>query len=355
MTWQVSSSLQFSIGETDPDPASASMPFDTKAGMEAYLTDLAGLNRLIADRHRAGYQDRLRMREWVVLGRWQCDTCGNFGTIRDWKTGSFFPSLIERAKKEPVFDLHSIDKKDCSDWVVSSGTEPPSARVRCWGCGERWHLENCHDALKVEQHRDNVRSSDGWVGRTLGDYERYILDLDDAERWIVFGTKLCGSNLRNDKYIDLTPEKDYPTLKVNERGWVSKPREHVIEEGDEIMVRTIRYYHPFCRMVELKQTERELIRGIFEKAGYQEFEMMAIPNEYCGKPDCCGPWFLVETSLGTIKIGWRKRVFSIDWSRTGQSFLHLFEEEDVTKWPEGIHAWGEKKAAEYLQKIRVHG
>ena len=56
---------------------------------------------------------------------------------------------------------------------------------------------------------------------------------------------------------------------------------------------------------------------------------------------------------GDIKIGWRKRVISIDWSSTKRNLLHLFKDEDVTKEPYLVHAWGTDKAVDYLK--RIHG
>jgi hypothetical protein len=52
-----------------------------------------------------------------------------------------------------------------------------------------------------------------------------------------------------------------------------------------------------------------------------------------------------------FKLGWRKRVISIDWSRTNVSLPDLFEGEDVTRDDTMIHAWGYDKCAEYLKKL----
>lgn len=75
-----------------------------------------------------------------------------------------------------------------------------------------------------------------------------------------------------------------------------------------------------------------------------------IPNGYT---DSIEPWYLVTTSKGHIKIGWRKRVISIDWkdSDIKQSGYELFPEEDVTRWESGIHAWGYEKAKEYIDHL----
>lgn len=63
------------------------------------------------------------------------------------------------------------------------------------------------------------------------------------------------------------------------------------------------------------------------------------------------PWYLIKTQWGLIMIGWRKRVINIDWEDTGLKAEDLTKDE-VTKWPEGVHAYGEEKALEYLKTLK---
>ena len=65
------------------------------------------------------------------------------------------------------------------------------------------------------------------------------------------------------------------------------------------------------------------------------------------------PWLIVTTDKGHIMIGWRKRVISIDWSRSvvSASADELFPGENVTKDGRSIHAYGYEKAQEYIDKI----
>jgi len=79
--------------------------------------------------------------------------------------------------------------------------------------------------------------------------------------------------------------------------------------------------------------------------------MKQIPNEYCPNYCCVDkPWFIVQTKKGAIKIGWRKRVISIDWkdSDIKATADELFPDEDTTKAGQLIHAWGYDKAKEYI-------
>ncbi len=78
-----------------------------------------------------------------------------------------------------------------------------------------------------------------------------------------------------------------------------------------------------------------------------------IPNGYCSR-GCCVfyPWFIITTSIGRIKIGWRKRVIHLEWtdSLVKQTADELFA-GDMTKYDRVIHAWGYEKATEYINRL----
>lgn len=82
-----------------------------------------------------------------------------------------------------------------------------------------------------------------------------------------------------------------------------------------------------------------------------------IPNEYWGRDPYgfASPWLIVTTPRGRIKLGWRKRVISIDWSGSDikETANDLFPNENVTKIDWLIHAWGYEKAKAYLWQLLV--
>ncbi|MCP4762868.1 MAG: hypothetical protein GY870_13900 [archaeon] len=101
---------------------------------------------------------------------------------------------------------------------------------------------------------------------------------------------------------------------------------------------------------EIKENRKLLSSSLFKKPIFVE----EIPNEYCSDW-CCRhlPWFIITTTIGRFKIGWRKRVIEIDWSETvnTKDSEELFKSEDVTKGEKYIHAWNIDKASEYIEKI----
>ncbi|MDO5556746.1 MAG: hypothetical protein Q4G05_00660 [Clostridia bacterium] len=126
-------------------------------------------------------------------------------------------------------------------------------------------------------------------------------------------------------------------------------------------------YKEFYRFLEINNITRIVDQVYYDKPKYE-----LLPNGYCNE-ECCEhkPWFLFHTKDGDIRIGWRKRVISIEFQEGFKEFdLSIFNNEDVTKlWvghsvnnntPKGtifnkgifiIHAWSEEKAIEYLRKV----
>lgn len=97
----------------------------------------------------------------------------------------------------------------------------------------------------------------------------------------------------------------------------------------------------------------ECLKAILLLAGIEAKRIHQLPNGYCGDL-CCPhrPWMLAETKYGPIKIGWRKRVLSIEWTNDvvnvhGKTVLAKGD-EGVTNWDTGVHAWGYAKAIEQL-------
>lgn len=79
-----------------------------------------------------------------------------------------------------------------------------------------------------------------------------------------------------------------------------------------------------------------------------------IPNEYC-REWCCEhlPWFLVTTSIGTFKVGWRKSVWVLDWDKTvfTPTAEEIFKNENVTKGRKMIHCHSLQDAQRYVAEL----
>jgi len=96
----------------------------------------------------------------------------------------------------------------------------------------------------------------------------------------------------------------------------------------------------------------ETAKNIFQRARFDLVYIEEIPNEYWETPN--DPWLIVTTQFGHFKVGWRKRVIVIDWSRTVLETwaAKIFPDENVTMEGKKIHAWGYDKMESYLIQIR---
>ena len=94
------------------------------------------------------------------------------------------------------------------------------------------------------------------------------------------------------------------------------------------------------------------VTGLFALAGFEVLNKWELINKYWNNNETMGPWWLVKTKFGLIRIGWRKRVIEIDWSDTMLSLPEYLTEDDVTKGLTYVHAYGNSKALEYLTTLK---
>lgn len=92
---------------------------------------------------------------------------------------------------------------------------------------------------------------------------------------------------------------------------------------------------------------RDQVRAIFVLAGLAIFHLTELADQYCGRPGV--KWWLVTTEHGVIKIGPRKRVYSIDWENTDhECIVHKL---DTTVWRKGVHAYNFWDAVKFLSEF----
>lgn len=72
-------------------------------------------------------------------------------------------------------------------------------------------------------------------------------------------------------------------------------------------------------------------------------------NPHYGDVRRASPWWLVKTPDGMVRMGWRKRVLSVDWSDTPVRII--VTEDNVTKDETLFHAYDYPKAVEYLTQL----
>lgn len=363
--------------------------FDKKDSIaDEIAISLQAFNTLLLERRRAGYERHERLEQFCVLGTYMLDSCGNCGVI----DRGFIPreklhnlppvvtyeelwqhiEAYDRKMHPDVLTNEEMRDKDF-DWSKNkrpfpttvtysiNSPVPPHDKI-CPICGKGWTIKNPWDSFSDATFESiDVRADEHrvWIGKTIAQLKQWLKERTDSECYI---TTNINSFLRNDRYIDLTPKPDYPTLKANEHGWVDKgvivdPDNYVIQEGDEISYTKRTYMHKGCnKLFREKKTHDEFLE-VIRKAGVEIAILHPVANQYC-PCELCSSWFVVETphtptsdGLKGLTIGWRKRVINIQLDHPAINFSKLFPDEDVTKGDNFIHAWGYKKAEEYLRKI----
>lgn len=324
-----------------------SADYDTREGIARLVTTLAGFNKLIELRRDAHYDRGETLHKFYIKGRWMVDECGNTYRI----AGDFIPAEKIRILPDVLTDeeLWGYIKEytmGCTLWgedifiQCSLGGNVPPAELGCHECGRLWTIDDCHDT-SVEHYTENLPLGE-YVGKTLGEVKAIYAARSDAAYRIYGDLYRAGANDRIEGVDD----------------------SYVIQEGDEATLYVWRYFHKSCRRRFNAKREREYFANMFVRAGFVNFTLKEVANQYCGCEQCA-PWFEASTPIGTILIGWRKRVINIDWggcfpdrlitgyNKRHDSFLHLFDDEDVTKGAYHIHAWGTEKAIEYLNRMLV--
>lgn len=114
----------------------------------------------------------------------------------------------------------------------------------------------------------------------------------------------------------------------------------------EIQAEELKY---LPRYIKGQENNRKVLE-VFPQPIYVE----EIPNGYCSDW-CCRhlPWFVVTTTRGRFKIGWRKRVINLDWKETNISndANKIFPDENTTKGDGYIHAWSLDDCSRYVQTL----
>lgn len=101
----------------------------------------------------------------------------------------------------------------------------------------------------------------------------------------------------------------------------------------------------------------EQARSLLTLAGLEPKRLWALIDGYGYRPDDhrffeTPPrqvWWLAQTRIGLIEVGWRKRVIHIDWQET--PIRRIVTDDHVTKGDTFVHAWSFDAALKYLVEL----
>ena len=99
----------------------------------------------------------------------------------------------------------------------------------------------------------------------------------------------------------------------------------------------------------------DFFNALFTLAKISVLAHWELPNQYLPSVYVTSrlksPWWLVKTPYGLLKIGRRKRVWSLHWDDT--KLRNVITEDNTTKDIDMVHAWTEEKLLEYLKELRT--
>lgn len=317
--------------------------YDTVDGIQSYLTDLEGLNRLFEDRHEAGKRNE-KLQSYIILGRWSLMS-GHTGRAILELGHQVAPWVSELSPVISHDDLYAI----FPNLVITTmgRDEIPPAHVTCFECQELWTLSNAHDTL-VFREWEKLETGK-YEGRTLEEIQNH-LEKDTRASYVVYMGPDAHQMLSNPTWIDLTP--DAQGQPINKNG-VAPPsvvvdKDYRLQPGDSLDVQRWTYLHTKCAEIARTRGAQKFYRELLDRAGCRGASFELIKNEYDPQG---APWCLAHTYKGDFKMGRRKRVFHFDWEDTKRDLQYLFEDETVTKGPRMIHAYSEEALASYISRV----
>ncbi len=109
--------------------------------------------------------------------------------------------------------------------------------------------------------------------------------------------------------------------------------------------------HEACIRIASNNADREKFKNLFQELGIQYGTISETPNLRCSC-EFCANWFVFPALGGKITIGWRKSVIHIGWDSIDVDVEALFGDQETTKSPGMIHAWGYERARHYLWRLK---
>ena len=336
------------------------------------VNNLADLQEFKKLRREAGYDNKERMQDIVLFGKWWSDCCGNFGPIhvtKDYKDEINFDSIsIPKVLTRDgfVYFLEYNFSEKCQWTYALSGRYLPANGTVCPECRLIWKLENCFGLIPISE--TIYISGENYIGLTFNEVVN-LLNQDKSRdhsisrhspvrnyMWInhelsEYGKKRSTEeNFIRSHYDEINPFGWATSGILREKSWnVIDFDSYKIQEGDEISVSHFSWYHPNCLINKHSNEFLSAVKECLRQAEYPIQNIKFVPNEY-GSREYRGDWLEVFTDYGILTIGWRKRVIEIRYGNF--DLTSLFINEQVTNCPGLVHAWGYEKLTEYLKLIK---
>lgn len=129
-------------------------------------------------------------------------------------------------------------------------------------------------------------------------------------------------------------------------------RRYSVRPDGELLEYT--YSHRACVTLQENAEISKKFIDLIEAAGIDIIDMTPIENQY-HKSSTADNWYAITTSIGTVVIGWRKRVISMQWVFLNNSIVDLSNIIKTTNTigSDYVHAYGYDQLGEFLKVIKL--
>ena len=116
--------------------------YDTREGLQIAVDNgIPGLTELAKERSQAGYKRNERMSEWVLIGLYYLDTCGNFSLMIEGSPRS----MRRQFDIKDVMTTDELRATGCGRWSSTPGGGIPPINQNCDRCGDGWNMRTIED------------------------------------------------------------------------------------------------------------------------------------------------------------------------------------------------------------------
>jgi hypothetical protein len=249
------------------------MDYNDPVSLPRYLTSLEGLNKLLVDRHNAGYARQETLDVFILQGRWVLDGCGNMG-FADWPARTFTQRVLDAIILQGRWILGRFGNMRFADWPARTFTlvrdvfpnipdvltfdsyldfiaprmpriycedkvpvgEPytcvPPVGAVCVVCEEIFTLATAHTASSYCRSDDAVHwtVNPEFIGRTYQDLPRAFVG--ENGRFVIMKADAPVLRLNGERHVSLNLGYDY-----------------VLKSGDAMAYNRVYYTHHLCRKI----------------------------------------------------------------------------------------------------------
>ena len=213
---------------------------------------------------------------------------------------------------------------------------------------------------------------------TLDDFKKMLMQRKQAvfcgqtlNEFVVFNQYLLRSdgkvqfvhNVRSSVEADVLDLNDVQELTKEQEINVPGPEDRCCVCGKKFDMNTDIKNHTFTETDDVRKVHKSCYTN-FKREVEHQLASQIIDAIYDGRPisqirdglddeDGMVVWYTFFTNQGTISIRFKRKVIVLEWHDNFKPFnMNIFDDERVTKYDRGIHAWSKDDAIRYLMMAK---